>query len=152
MKFQAGIGLTETEIVFLVKSNEVDYAGLLQSMQDMLHYVLDELTFLLTIWINSKVAKDTGLLRSDLLKTLSTSEVTDGMLKVLLGTDLHYADKVAAMTTAKVRHMIDPEAIGNFWVELQLYTKEKLMFILQRAIDEYFKGTGKLMRMVRGRV
>ena len=151
MKIITEVGTQPPEILFVVKSNLLKYDNVLQTIQDMLQYVLDELSTLLTIWINSKIPKDTGLLRSDILKSLrENSEITAYILKMLLKTDLEYAERVAAMDTFQVRHIIDPEAIGNFWMELELYTKEMLMTILQRSIDEYFGGIGKLMRKVRG--
>ena len=151
MKFGIQVGTQAPEILFLIKSNLLKYDNVLQTIQDMLQYVLDELSGLLTVWINSKVPKDTGLLRSDIENSLKTnSEISTYILKMLLKTDLEYAERVAAMDTWQVRHVVDPEAIGNFWMELELYIKEMLMTILQRSIDEYFGGIGKLMTMVRG--
>ena len=147
MKFKVQVGEQVPEILFLAKSNLLTYDNVLLTIQDMFQYVLEELSTLLTIWINTKVPKDTGLLRSDILNSLkNNSEVSIYMLKMLLNTDLEYAERVAAMDTFQVRHIVDPEAIGNFWMELELYTKEMLMTILQRSIDEYFGGIGKLIR------
>ena len=147
MKFAIQVGEQVPEILFLAKSNLLTYDNVLLTIQEMFQYVLEELSTLLTIWINTKVPKDTGLLRSDILNSLkNNSEVSIYMLKMLLNTDLEYAERVAAMDTFQVRHIVDPEAIGNFWMELELYTKEMLMTILQRSIDEYFGGIGKLIR------
>ncbi len=163
------VGLSVVEIKFLAKGNKLTYNEVLTLIHDMLLYVLSELIFELEIWIKNKVPKRTGQLRDSLLETLHTSDVVSGELNLKLGTMLFYAEDVAAMSTMQVRHsgeasyayyyghrgkimLEDPQAIGNFWDELQRYSKERLMNILQRAIDEYFKGTGKLMREVRGRV
>ena len=150
MQFGVPTGLTLPKLLFEAKSNIVTYPEILEIVQDMLHYALDEVTILLEIWINSKVPMDTGLLREDLLSSLHSAEIQEGLLNLIIRTDLPYADRVAAMSTEKVRHVIDPEAIGNFWKELQLYTEEITMTILQRAIEEYFGGTGSLMKGVRG--
>ena len=162
------IGLPVVEIKFVAKSNEMSYAEVLYTIHEMLLYVLDELILELEIWINKKVPKATGQLRDSLIKNLQSSSVKKGLMRVILGTNLDYAEDVAEMSTMKVRHfgeksyayyygesgpiiLDDPEAIGNFWEELLKYAQERCMNILQRAIDEYFAGTGKLMRMVRGR-
>ena len=135
----------------------------------MLLYVLDELIRELEMWINKFVPKRTGQLRYTLIENLHSSFVKLGLMRIILGTDVGYAEDVADMSTMQVRHsgqigyayywrehgkiiLDDPNAIGNFWEELLKYAKERCTNILQRAIDEYFKGTGKLMRMVRGRV
>lgn len=163
------VGLPTIEIKHLAKNNEMSYDEILQTIHDMLLYVLDELTHELEIWIESKVPKRTGQLRDSLIANLHSSRVKLGLMRVILGTHLSYAEDVADMSTTQVRHsgeegyayyyghygkiiLWDPEAIGNFWEELLKYAQERTMFILQRAIDEYFAGTGKLMRMVRGAV
>ncbi len=163
------VGLPVLEIKYLAKQNAVTYQEVLTLIHDMLLYVLDELIFELEIWIKNKVPKRTGQLRQSLLDNLHSSFVKLGLMRIILGTHLEYAEDVAAMSTMQVRHsgepgyayyyghhgkimLEDPQAIGNFWDELLKYAQERTMFILQRAIDEYFKGTGKLMRQVRGRV
>ena len=163
------IGLPVIEIKFLAKSNEMSYAEVLFTINEMLLYVLEQLLLELEIWINKFVPKRTGQLRDSLIANLYSSEVKKGLMRVILGTHLDYAEYVADMSTMQVRHfgekgyayyyssngpiiLDDPNAIGNFWEELLKYAKERCMNILQRAIDEYFAGTGKLMRMVRSRV
>lgn len=146
------VGLPVIEIKYLAKQNEMDYEEVLKTIHEMLLYVLDELIPEIEEWINDYVPMDTGRLRQSLIRELKTSSVKKGLMRIILGTFLSYAEDVAEYSTMQVRHDKDPEAIGNFWEELQKFAKERCMSILQRAIDEYFKGTGKLMRMVRGRM
>lgn len=163
------IGLPVIEIKYLAKQNELTYEEVLFTINEMLLYVLEELLLELENWINKFVPKATGQLRDSLIANLYSSSVKKGLMRVILGTHLDYAEDVAAMSTMKVRHfgekryayyysasgpiiLDDPQAIGNFWEELIKYAQERCMNILQRAIDEYFVGTGKLMRMVRSRV
>ena len=162
-------GATVVEIKFLAKGNALTFEEILALYHNMLLYVLDELLFELRIWINTKVPKRTGQLRENMLRHLKTSTVKKGLMRLVLGTNIDYAPKVAEMTTGQVRHtgeigyagyygvtgpisLNDPEAIGNFWEELLKYADERTNFILQRAIDEYFAGTGTLMKVVRGNI
>lgn len=160
------VGLPDIKIKFIAKNTEVDFAEILALLHNMLLYVLSELIFELKIWINTKVPKRTGQLRDNLIKHLESSNVKKGLMRLVLGTNIDYAPDVADMSTRQVRHsgekgyayyyghhgkidLNDPQAIGDFWDELMEYAQERTMFILQRAIDEYFKGTGKLMKAVR---
>jgi len=162
-------GATVGEIRFLVKGTKLTFDEILALYHNMLLYVLDELTFDLRIWINTKVPKATGQLRDSLLKNLESSNVKKGLMRLVLGTHLTYAPDVAEMSTSQVRHsgvpsyayyygehgpiiLDDPQAIGDYWNELIDYAEETTKTILQRAIDEYFAGTGKLMKAVRGHV
>jgi len=161
------IGLPVIKIKYIAKNTEVDYEDIVILLHNMFLYVLDELLFELRIWINTKVPKRTGQLRESLLKNLESSSVKKGLMRLVLGTDVGYAPDVAKYSTRQVRHsgevgyayywgedgrmiLNDPEAIGNFWEELIKYAKERSMFIMQRAISEYFSGTGKLIKSVRG--
>lgn len=163
------IGFPDIKIKFLAKKTQVDFSEILALLHNMLLYVLEELIFELKIWINTKVPKRTGQLRDNLLKHLESSNVKKGLMRLVLGTDIKYAPDVADMATRQVRHsgekgyayyyghhgkinLDDPQAIGDFWEELMEHAQERTMFILQRAIDEYFKGTGKLMKSVRGAI
>ena len=162
-------GFTSVEIKYLAKGNVLTYAEILALLHNMLLYVLDELLFELRIWIKSKVPKRTGQLRENMLRHLETSNVKKGLMRIVIGTNIDYAPKVAEMTTTMVRHvnevgyayyygksgkimLNDPQAIGNFWEVLLEYAEERTMFILQRAIDEYFAGTGTLIKQVRGKI
>ena len=169
MFFRAKKGATVAEIKILVKGSALSFDEVLALYHNMLLYVLDELIADLRAWINKKVPKRTGQLRESLLKNLESSYVKKALMRIVLGTDIKYAPDVAEMSTSQVRHfgeegyayywgehgkiiLDDPEAIGNFWEELIKYSKERTINILQRAIDEYFAGTGSLMRQVRGNI
>lgn len=162
-------GLPIIQIKYLAKGNKLTFDEVLALIHSMLLYVLDELISELKIWINTFVPKATGQLRQSLLDNLESSNVKKGLMRIVLGTHLTYAPDVAEMSTMQVRHsgeksyayyygahgpiiLDDPDAIGNFWEELLQYAEERTMFILQRAIDEYFAGTGTLMRSVRGKM
>lgn len=163
------VGLPVIQIKYIAKGNKLSFEEILALLHNMLLYVLDELIAELRIWINTKVPKATGQLRDSLLKNLESSNVKKGLMRLVLGTHLTYAPDVAEMSTAQVRHsgvksyayyygshgpiiLDDPEAIGNFWEELIKYSEERTHFILDRAIDEYFGGTGKLIKSVRGKI
>ena len=162
-------GLPVIKIKCIAKKTEVDYEDIVILLHNMFLYVLNELQFELRIWINTKVPKRTGQLRDNLLKHLESSKVKKGLMKLVLGTDIQYAPDVADYSTRQVRQsgekgdsdyygesgpiiLDDPQAIGDFWEELLKYAKEKKMSIMHRAIGEYFSGTGKLMKSVRGAV
>lgn len=162
-------GLPTIQIKYLAKGNALSFDEILALMHNMLLYVLNELIFDLRIWINTKVPKATGQLRDSLIKNLESSRVKKGLMKLVLGTHLSYAEDVADMSTRQVRHsgeigyayyygehgkiiLNDPEAIGDYWDKLIEYAEERTKSILQRAIDEYFAGTGKLMKEVRGKI
>ena len=162
-------GLPVIKIKCIAKKTEVDYEDIVILLHNMFLYVLNELQFELRIWINTKVPKRTGQLRDNLLKHLESSKVKKGLMKLVLGTDIQYAPDVADYSTRQVRHsgekgyayyygesgpiiLDDPQAIGDFWEELLKYAKERTMSIMHRAIGEYFSGTGKLMKSVRGAV
>lgn len=162
-------GLTESELLYLTKSNLVSYPELLLIFDDMLSYIKDELIFELSLWINIKVPKRTGQLRDSLINTLNTSTAGNGELKIELGSVIGYASDVDGMMTLRVRHfqewgtayyyghsgkilLNDPFAIGEFWIELQDYAQERISFITQRASDEFFGGTGKLVTGMRGKI
>jgi len=169
MFFRAKKGATVAEIKILVKGSKLTFDEVLALYHSMLLYALDELLYDLRDWIKRKVPKRTGQLRENLLKHLETSGVKKGLMRIVIGTDIGYAPDVAEMSTSQVRHygeigyagyygitgpivLDDPEAIGNFWEELIAYSQERTTNILQRAIDEYFAGTGTLMRKVRGKI
>ncbi|KKN18806.1 hypothetical protein LCGC14_0952100 [marine sediment metagenome] len=163
------IGFTSIKIKYLAKGNVLTYDEILALLHSMFLYVLDELILELKIWIKTKVPKRTGQLRDNMLRQLDSSNVKKGLMRLVLGTNIDYAPQVAEMTTTMVRHvnevgyayyygksgkilLNDPQAIGNFWEELLEYAEERTMFILQRAIDEYFAGTGTLIKQVRGKI
>lgn len=162
-------GLPVVKIKYVARGNKLDFKEVLALIHNMLLYVLDELMVELRIWINTKVPRRTGQLRDNLLRNLESSNVKKGLMRLVLGTNIDYAPDVAEMSTAQVRHsgeigyayyygksgrmiLYDPEAIGDWWNELIKYAKERTMSILARAINEYFAGTGTLIKSVRGEI
>lgn len=169
MFFRAKKGATVAEIRFLVKGSKLTFDEVLALYHSMLLYALDELMADLRAWIIEKVPKRTGQLQDNLLKNLKSSNVKKALMRVVLGTNIDYAPDVAEMSTSQVRHsgelayayyyekhgkiyLNDPKAIGNFWEELIDYAQERMKNILERSIGEYFAGTGKLIKAVRGAV
>ena len=169
MFFRQKKGATVAEIKILVKGSKLTFDEVMALYHSMFLYALDELLADLRAWIIEKVPKRTGQLQDNLLKNLESSNVKKALMRVVIGTNIDYAPDVAEMSTAQVRHygepgyayyygkhgkiiLDDPQAIGNFWEELIAYSKERTVNILQRAIDEYFAGTGSLMRSVRGKI
>jgi len=163
------VGLPIIEIKYIAKGNKLTFEEIASLLHNMLLYVLDELMTDLVWWIKKKVPKATGQLQDNLLANLKSSNVKKGLMRIVLGTDITYAPDVADMSTAQVRHfgekryayyygkhgpiiLNDPQAVGNFWEELIAYAQERRINIIQRAIDEYFGGTGKVMKMVRGKI
>jgi len=160
-----------TKVYLMLKSQPVSYPEAMVEYNNMLAYIRDEVVRVVGNWINleGKVPKRTGQLRDTLTATLNSSTVENNVLKIKLGSMVSYATEVNDMPAAVVRHvrqwgkayyythatgthwimLNDPFAIGHFWNALQIYTEGNLINISQRAIDEYFKGTGKLMRSVR---
>ena len=169
MFFRAKKGATVAEIKILVKGSKLTFDEVLALYHSMFLYALDELLADLRAWIIEKVPKRTGQLQDNLLKNLESSNVKKALMRVVIGTNIDYAPDVAEMSTSQVRHsgelayayyygkhgkiyLNDPKAIGNFWKELIEYSQERMINILERAIDEYFKGTGSLKREVRGKI
>jgi len=144
------IGLPVAEIKYLAKGNVLTYEQVKTTYHDMLLYVLDELLIELEAWINKFVPKDKGQLRDNLIYHLKTSYVKIGLMRIILGTDIWYAPDVDAMSTSQVRHDVDPEAIGGYNDAYIDYANERAHTILERAIAEYFEGTGQLVKKIKG--
>lgn len=157
------------ELYYLAKSNLVSYPILSIIFDDMLYYILDEMKTELIQWIGDKVPKRTSQLRDMMIKHLELSTIQNGLLKLEIGSLVDYMTELNLMTTSRVSHfgewgwadyygydgkvwLYDPLAIGNFWDKLITFTLNRLNFITQRAVDEYFGGTGKLMKDIRGNI
>ena len=162
-------GLPVIKIRYIAKNTDLTFPEVLALFHNMLLYTLSQLTNELRKWIKTKVPKATGQLRQSLLDNLESSSVKKGLMRIVLGTHVSYAPDVAEYTTEQVRHnkevgyayyykksgriiLNDPEAIGDFWNELMKYANERTRFILTHAINKYFKGTGKLIKTVRGSI
>lgn len=162
------IGIEKEQIKYIAKNIPLTYMQVVSRINDMLHFILDELKFYMEIWINSKVPKRTGQLRYKLIKSMEQSKVKYGMLKFILGTRIDYAAEVNKMRAATVRHfgelgygdygmfaykgkrpLIDPEAAGYYFDELLKYINEQSRTILTKAIAQYFSGSGGINPYVR---
>lgn len=69
-------------------------------LHDILALTIDDLE----AWIKKKVPKRTGKLRDSLIKNLHSSSVIGGILKLMMGTKVKYAEDVNDYTTQQVRH------------------------------------------------
>jgi len=167
MFFRLKKGATLAQIKLYVKGTAMTQEEALTVFHAMLIYVLDQIKKELKAWILKFVPKRTGQLQDNMLRQLESSSVKKGLMRLVLGTNIDYAPKVAEMSTSQVAHdqevgyayywgasgrliLDDPDAIGDFWEELKKYTIESLQSILARAIGEFFKGTGKVLTNVRG--
>jgi hypothetical protein len=168
------IGLEKDELRYLARTTSLNYMQVVSRVNEMLHYILNEVLFILRIWINTYVPKRTGQLRDKLLNSLEQSEVKWGMLKIIVGTRIDYAQKVSDFGTGNVRHVAtwyehsgkkayayyygyhgpiflnDPFAIGNWIEEMENFIKERAQRILCDAQNLFFgAGSGTLGKYVR---
>ena len=131
-------------------------------LEDALKYTILELE----IWINSKVPKRTGQLRDNLKMQLKSSSVKAGLLRLVLGTNIDYAEDVNDMTTSNVRHsgevgyayyygfsgrliLSDPRAIGGFFDSLIEFARERMTVNLQKAKNLHIGMQGRLATALR---
>ena len=166
MFFRLKKGATLAQIKLYVKGTAMTREEALVIFHSMLIYVLDQIKKELKAWILKFVPKRTGQLQRNMLLQLESSRVKKALMRLVVGTSIDYAPKVAEMTTSQVAHdkepgyayyagwggkilLDDPDAIGNFWKEIQAFTVEKLQAILTIAIGEFFKGTGKVLTNVK---
>ena len=149
-KTRIKIGISNIEIKHIAASYDLTYEEVLEQIQEMLKEVLYFTIGELKTWIKKKVPKRTGQLRDNLIANLDSSRVKKGLMRLILGTNISYAEFVTNMTTSQVRHsgeigyayyyghygrivLNDPEAIGDFFRELIYYAKERIQMNLSKA-------------------
>lgn len=157
------VNVPKAQITYMVKNSKYTYEQMIQLIQLILQDVLDDTKKDLETWIDSKVPKRTGQLRAMLKLWLGGSNITKGILRLVLGTNLAYAEKVAEMTTSQVRHsgevgyvyypnifgirgrviLDDPRAIGFFWDKMIEFAKEQVDKNLIRAKDKHLGAAVK---------
>ena len=156
------IGIKKAQIKYIVgKTKNLNYDQVLEIIKSFLVEVL-ELTLLdLEEWIETYVPKRTGQLRDNLLKNIRSSRVVGSVMRIIIATSIDYAEKVAEMSTAQVRHsgtdrehsgkkayayywghygpiyLDDPEAIGNFFDVLAEYAKDRVIMNLAKMKSKY---------------
>lgn len=162
------IGIEKDRIKYIAKNTPLTYMQVVSRINDMLVYIQDEIMFLMNIWIEQHVPKRTGQLQHVLKESLKQSSIKWGMLKIILGTRLDYADAVNQMSAATVRHfgqmgygnygmfayqgkrpLMDPHAAGYFFDALLGYLQEITQSILSKAIAQFFSGSGAVNKYLR---
>jgi len=147
------VDVPKAQISYMVKNSKYTYEQMTELIKLILQTVLDDTKKDLELWIESKVPKRTGQLRAMLKLWLGGSNVTNGIMRLVMGTNLEYAEDVAQMTTSQVRHhgekgyvyypnifgirgkviLNDPQAIGYFWDKMIEFAKDRVYKNLIRA-------------------
>lgn len=155
-------GARAPELRYIAKKRPLTYEQVKTLVNNLLREVLDSVVRELEEWIRSRVPKRTGQLRDSLLANLSSSRVVGGVLRLILGTSLDYAEYVDDMSTAQVRHsgeegyayyyghygrvaLDDPQAVGNFFGRLRDYASRRVSANLAKAKARYL-GPGAPLR------
>ena len=110
-------------------------------IQKLLDEALETIITEIEIWINIKVPMLTGDLRESLVFFLNRSKpppITAGELRGIrlvlgVGAEIFYAKYVNKMTTAQVRHPIDPRAIGFYHDHMVTFGKERFKINVDKA-------------------
>ena len=163
------MGIPTDQIKYIAGHSKLTYDQVLILIRNVLEDTLSDVIMDLELWIKSKVPKRTGQLRESLIANLHSSRVKNGLLRLILGTHLDYAAKVASYSTSQVRHMRekgyayyyghygritldDPRAIGNFFDKMLEFAKERVDVRLIEAKNRYLGSSGKPGRMIRTRL
>lgn len=151
------VNVPKAQISYMAKNSKYSYQEIVRLIKAILDDVLAATIKELEIWIDSKVPKRTGQLRHMLKQWLKGSNVTKGVLRLVMGTNLPYAEDVAGFTTSQVRHnkevgyvyypnifgvrgrviLNDPRAIGNFWEKMLEFAKERVDINLIKAKNKH---------------
>ena len=157
------VKVPKAQITYMVKNSKYSYVQILQLIQLILQDVLDDTKTALEIWIDSKVPKRTGQLRAMLKLWMGGSNITKGLMRLVMGTNLKYVEDVDDYTTSQVRHsgevgyvyypnifgirgkviLNDPRAIGGFWDKMIEFAKEEIDKNLIRAKNKHLGNAVK---------
>lgn len=164
------ISFPKKQITYIAgRQSKLSYQQVVELIQAIEEETLKKTTEEMIEWIDSKVAKRTGKLRKDLKLELSSSFISNLVLRLKLGTHIDYAKIVDAMTTSMVAHhgewgyayyggkhgsifLDDPEAIGGFFNKMILYAKKRLLVNLAKAKAIHLGGKPILAKMIKFRV
>jgi hypothetical protein len=155
----AEINITEPKIHYLIGATKLDYQGVMFLVDDIMTKTLEYTITDIEEWISIYVAKRTGQLQDSLIRFLKTSAWVNNKLKLILGTDLEYAQYVNNMSSNQVRHsgeigkayyygffgdvlLDDPMAQGGFWGLLRMEGKRSLKDNFARVRMEICGGLG----------
>jgi hypothetical protein len=168
-KTRAKVSVPKAKIKYMAKNSSYTYEELIILIKAILEDVLSDTITELDIWIDSKVPKRTGQLRHMLKQWIKGSTIHKGILRMVLGTNLPYAEDVNKMTTSQVRHhgqvgyvyypnlfkirgrviLNDPRAVGSFFDKLIEFTKERLDINLIKAKNKHLGSAVKINRSIR---
>lgn len=117
-------------------------------IQELLNEALSTIITEIEIWINIKVPMLTGALRESLVFFLNRSrpppsaagEIRGIRLVLGVGAEIFYAKYVNEMTTAQVRHPIDPRAIGFYHDHMVAFGKERFQINVDKARYKFSVG------------
>lgn len=148
------IGIEKAKIQYIAGKRNITYNQVLTLIRNILHETLDLTIKDLEGWIKKKVPKRTGQLRDNLIKNLHSSRVVQGIARLIMGTNIDYAEDVNQYTTQQVRHkgevgyayyyghygkimLYDPEAIGHFWDFMRVYARTRILYNLAKVKKKY---------------
>lgn len=154
----ATITAKETDIHYIVGNNKMDYHGVIALVTDIMNQTLEYAIPIIKDWIRTYVAKRTGQLQDDLIKTLETSQWINNQLRLELGTMLQYAKELNKGGVV-VRHnsemeyayyygnygkilLNDPQAQDKFWGLLKMESRKVLKESFSKARFKVCGGIG----------
>ena len=145
-------------ISYIVANTSLDYFGVLSLVEDIMRKTLEYTIPQIKAWIKEYVAKRTGQLQDDLIKTLENSQWVNQQLRLELGTMLPYAGKINSDRSLKIQHsnelgyaysygvrgkviLKDSKAQYGFWGLLKMESRKRLRENFTRS---RFEICGKL--------
>jgi len=175
LQSQISISVDKKQIRYIAGNLSLTYDQVKQMIEDVLNITLQLTITDLEAWIGSvygsegHVPKRTGTLRKTLLDWLHGSNVYQGIMRLILRTDLPYAQDVNAMTASNVRHtgeqgyvyypnqmgmrgpvwLDDPRAEGNFFDKLVAFAKERIKVNIVKAKNQILGMQGQVARTLR---
>ena len=150
------VAVPKAQISYMAKNSKYSAVQIKIMIQQILDLVLNTTKAELKIYINNIVPKRTGQLRAKLIEWLNGSNVYKGIMRLVMGTNLPYAEDVNEFTTSQVRHnnevgyvyypnifgirgkviLNDPRAQGRFWDKMLDFAKERVDINLIRAKNQ----------------
>ena len=147
-----------SQIKYIAGKVELSYGEVVERIQEFLEYLKEKIITEGNEWIDTYVPKRTGQLRALLKLWLGGSTISKNVLRIVLGTNLPYAEDVNDMTTDMVQHsgetgyvyypnifgirgkvrLNDPQAIGGFFTELMKYMEERTHTWIDIAKSHFF--------------
>lgn len=142
----------KTALVTFLAGNQKKFLPRARDVKSYIQKLLDESLEIIIDevdeWINRFAPMLTGDLRESLVIFLNKSRpppVTAGELRGIrlvmgAGGDVKYARYVNEMTTAQVRHPIDPQAVGRYHDKMVRYGKSRFHINLDKAMYKFNGG------------